>query len=210
MFHESVPRRRAGRWLDREADLTAWSGKPVELVLETKRLEGADEPGHVFTVWGNPVVASRPLAVRPDLILVSIDCMRADHMGVYGYARETTPNIDRFAEGAVVFDGAVASAPWTVPSHYTMLTGLPPSLHGVAAHQNAIWNGTAKLLSPGVAFLPEVLSNAGYETHAVVTSTPVSAKYGFHRGFRHLSRAFARRVGSRGRCRPGALARAGS
>ena len=63
----------------------------------------------------------------PNVLLVSIDTLRADRLGCYGYARDTTPALDRFAqEHAVRFAHAIAEAPWTLPSHVTMLSGLHP------------------------------------------------------------------------------------
>jgi arylsulfatase A-like enzyme len=167
-------------------DLTAFAGARAELFLETRlRTASRDNAESVTaTLWGNPFVEDAGGGPRrPDLILVSVDCLRADHVGAYGYPRPTTPYLDAFAEEAVVFEAAVASSPWTIPSHMSMLTGLPPSFHGLAAHQDSFWGGTAKLLSPAVPFLPEILAREGYETHAVVTAAPLSTDYGFHRGF---------------------------
>ena len=64
-----------------------------------------------------------------NLILISVDTLRADRLGCYGYARDTSPAIDRFAGGAVLFRQTIAESPWTLPSHYTMLTGLHPERH---------------------------------------------------------------------------------
>ena len=66
-----------------------------------------------------------------NVILISIDTLRSDHLGVYGYERNTSPNIDEFAKNAIVFENAYAQAPWTLPSHMSMLTGLYTSRHGV-------------------------------------------------------------------------------
>jgi arylsulfatase A-like enzyme len=74
---------------------------------------------------------------RPNVLLVSIDSLRADHLGSYGYARRTSPTIDRLASEGVLFEKAIAPAPWTVPSHMTLLTALPPEVHGVNSHRKA-------------------------------------------------------------------------
>jgi arylsulfatase A-like enzyme len=185
VFHEVLDSASPRRWLDREVDLTPWAGARIEVSLETSLATGnrKEAEGGTLTLWGNPTVENRDDRRRPDLILISVDCLRADHVGAYGYSRPTTPRLDSFAERSVVFESAVASAPWTIPSHMSMLTGLPPSLHGLADHQDAFWGGTAKLLSPAVPYLPELLARAGYETHAVVTGAPLSTDYGFQRGF---------------------------
>jgi len=67
-----------------------------------------------------------------NLIVISIDTLRADRLGCYGYERETSPEIDAFAERCVLFEHAIAESSWTVPSHTTLLTGLRPESHGVA------------------------------------------------------------------------------
>ena len=109
--------------------------------------------------------------------------MRADHVGAYGYPRPTTPRLDELAAKAVVFESATSTAPWTIPAHYSMFTGLPPSFHGVAGHENTFWAGKARALSTSVPYLPELLARAGYVTDAVVSSSPMSTTFGFHRGF---------------------------
>lgn len=66
-----------------------------------------------------------------NVLFITVDCLRPDHMGLYGYSRNTTPNIDRFFQGAAVFQEAVAQAPWTSPSILSMLTGLYPAVHAM-------------------------------------------------------------------------------
>ncbi len=68
---------------------------------------------------------------RTNVILISVDCLRRDHLSLYGYPRPTTPQIDAFAQNAVDFDNAIATAASTLPTHMSMLTGLTPSFHGV-------------------------------------------------------------------------------
>jgi hypothetical protein len=70
---------------------------------------------------------------RPNLILLVIDTQRADHLSLYGYPRPTSPNVDRFAKQSWTFDNATASAPWTLPSHATMMTG-----HHLAEHRAGV------------------------------------------------------------------------
>ncbi|MBN8549029.1 MAG: sulfatase [Deltaproteobacteria bacterium] len=113
---------------------------------------------------------------RPNLIFISLDTLRADRLGVYGYERPTSPFLDSWASGAAVFEHAVSTAPWTLPSHVTMLTGLYPSSHGVnKAKQRGI--GTV------MEYLPEILHKQGYQTFAFTGGGYVSERYGFGRGF---------------------------
>jgi arylsulfatase A-like enzyme len=110
--------------------------------------------------------------------LISIDCLRADHVGAYGYERNTTPRIDVFADEAVLFETAVSTAPMTPPSHMSMFTGLFPSLHDGSKFAK---------LALSVPYVPKILSQAGYQTDALVTGAYLSQTYGFERGF-HLYR----------------------
>ena len=74
---------------------------------------------------------SLPPSPGPNAILISIDTLRADHLGCYGYARPTSPHLDRFAAAGALFEHAVAESSWTMPSHASLLTGLLPSRHGM-------------------------------------------------------------------------------
>jgi len=66
----------------------------------------------------------------PNIVLIVMDTVRADHLSCYGYGKETTPNLDRLAANGLLFLNAYSAAPWTVPSHASMFTGLYPSQHG--------------------------------------------------------------------------------
>jgi arylsulfatase A-like enzyme len=179
VFSETVRGSRGDRWLDREADLSAWSGTRVSLTFETTigsrdRARGKDQPP-VLAVWGNPVLASSAAEnEKPHLILVSIDCLRADHVGAYGYHRDTTPRIDELAKDGVVFRTAVSTAPWTLTAHMAMLTGLPPSIHGATRQSK---------LDSSVPYLPELLAQSGYRVDGIVSVPHLSQHFGFERGF---------------------------
>jgi len=111
----------------------------------------------------------------PNVLLVSIDTLRADRLGCYGYGRDTTPALDRFArEHAVRFAHAVAEAPWTLPSHVTMLSGLHPLTHGVRLPDQAP--------SEEVALLAERLRGSHY-SFAITDGGWISEHWGFARGF---------------------------
>ena len=113
----------------------------------------------------------------PNVLLVSIDTLRADRLGCYGYERDTSPNLDRFArERAVRFELAVAESSWTLPSHVTMLTGLHPLTHGAVI--------PARAASGDVEFLAETLARAGYYTFGLTDGGWLSRGWGFDRGFR--------------------------
>lgn len=111
-----------------------------------------------------------------NVLLISVDTTRADHLGCYGHPARHTPNIDRLAAEGTRFAQCVASTPVTLPSHATMLTGSYPFVHGVRD------NGTFRLESANVT-LAEIFRTAGYVTHAEVASTVMDAKYGLDQGF---------------------------
>ncbi|MFQ5720585.1 MAG: sulfatase-like hydrolase/transferase, partial [Acidobacteriota bacterium] len=64
---------------------------------------------------------------RPNIVLISVDTLRPDHLGAYGYRRPTSPHIDSLARRGMVFDNAVSTAPWTLPAHISLLTGRYPA-----------------------------------------------------------------------------------
>lgn len=112
----------------------------------------------------------------PNVILISLDTLRADRLGAYHYSRTTSPFLDSWAASSAVFDHAISAAPWTLPSHVSMLTGLYPSSHGVnKAKERGIGTVTE--------YLPETLKKAGYQTFAFTAGGYVSERYGFGRGF---------------------------
>ncbi len=112
---------------------------------------------------------------RPNVLLVSIDSLRADHLHAYGYPRETSPAIDALARDGALFRVVVAPSSWTLPSHMTLLTALPPELHGVTTNE--------RRLEPRALTLAEVLRDAGYATAGFVAAPYVRAMYGFDQGF---------------------------
>jgi arylsulfatase A-like enzyme len=112
---------------------------------------------------------------RANVLLVSIDSLRADHVHAYGYARETTPAIDALARDGVLFRTAVAPSSWTLPSHLTLLTSLPPIAHRVESSRLR--------LSRRAVTLAEVLRGAGYETAGVIGGPFLRSAHGYAQGF---------------------------
>lgn len=103
------------------------------------------------------------------LLLITLDTVRADHLGLYGYERPTSPNLDRFAERATVFEDVTCSMPTTLPSHLTLFTGLPPSRHGVRRNGEI---PPADLQSIFSAF-----KASGYRTAAVVSAGVLARRF---------------------------------
>ncbi|HEX2253057.1 MAG TPA: sulfatase [Thermoanaerobaculia bacterium] len=115
-------------------------------------------------------------------ILVSIDTLRADHLGAYGYGRDTSPFLDRLAARGVLFENAVVPLPGTLPSHMSMFTGLYPPEHGVYPPD--------KVLSAEIETLPEAFRRHGFRTAGFTEGGYMSGHYGFARGFERFSDEF--------------------
>lgn len=147
----------------------------------------AGNGGAVWTLHGQ----KENLRDRPNVILISVDTLRADHLGCYGYGPETSPVIDGLAQRAVLFEEVVAASPWTLPSHVSMVTSLYPASHGCSLV------GGAKL-QRRITTLAEILRNGGYRTRAITTILYLTQIYGFEQGFESLlalgNRAPAERV----------------
>ena len=139
-------------------------------------------PGGVFSYWIQPVLYI-PEKTAPNIVLISIDTLRADHVGAYGYERPLTPRIDALAADGVVFENAYSTSPWTLPAHISMLTGLNCVRHRVYAEQDR--------MDPQTVTLAERLRARGYATWAITGGGFVSPIYGFAKGFDeyHLDQA---------------------
>jgi len=120
--------------------------------------------------------AKRAKPKKPNIIVFTVDTLRADHIGLYGYHRDTMPTIEAFAKSAMVFDNAVVSRGSTLPSYASMLTGLYPFHHG-------IYNN-GPLLHEDLPTLPEILNKAGYHTVGFVSNfVMIAGMSGFQQGF---------------------------
>ena len=125
-------------------------------------------------------VAEGLLADRPNVLLITIDTLRADHLGAYGYGRPTSPRLDELAEESVLFEQASAPIATTLPSHTTMFTGVSPHEHGVLAN---IADGKVYTRRPDLQTLAEFFSANGYRTDAVVAAFPLRPEFGLDAGF---------------------------
>jgi choline-sulfatase len=122
---------------------------------------------------------------RPNLLLVTIDTLRADHLGTYGHAAGETPTADRLAREGVLVEDATAHAPQTGPSHASILTGRLPYEHGIR-------DNFSPPLRPGLPTLASVLRGEGYDTAGFIGSITVSSRTGLDRGFEVFDDPFTR------------------
>jgi hypothetical protein len=152
--------------------------RPLTGALLTLALQGC---GPSIAPPPPPAPAQAGFAAAPTrgYVLISIDALRGDHLGAYGYDRPTSPFFDELAARATLFEHAFAQVPSTLPSHMSMFTGLYPAEHGVFP--------PSSVLAPEIRTLPEILSHAGFRTAGHVEGGYVQGGYGFQRGFAEWS-----------------------
>lgn len=163
-------------WRKENVSLAALAGKERHFRFLAKH-RGSESP-FSFPVWANPTVYARKPRnpERVNVILLSIDTLRADHLTSYGYRHDTAPFVEeRFGQGGTVFDHLVASATITTPSHASMFTSLSPSAHG-AVHG-------VKVLPRQITTLAEIVRRKGIDTAAFTEDGWLGVKNGFGRGF---------------------------
>jgi arylsulfatase A-like enzyme len=130
---------------------------------------------HGFRATGDAGrVRGAPAAPGPNVILITIDTLRADHLSCYGYARPTTPNLDAFAREAALFTRAYSQSSWTKPATASLLTSHYPTMHGA--------NLESSKLADGETLVFETMRDAGYATTVFSGNPWVTPEYGFHQG----------------------------
>jgi arylsulfatase A-like enzyme len=144
----------------------------ARLSFMTTGAEGA------FAYWYNPVLYRRSVK-KSNVILVSIDTLRADHLGTYGYTRETSPALDSLAQDSAVFLNTFATSAWTLPSHASMLTSLFGFNHQIYYNDERI--------GPSLATLADVLRQDRFFCAAFTGGVYVGSRYGFSKGFDSFS-----------------------
>ena len=130
----------------------------------------------VFACRQAPGVPGERAPVRPSVLLITIDTLRADRLGAYGHAAAATPTLDALAARGARFETAVAHVPLTGPSHASILTGLTPIGHGVRDNGGYV-------LPADVKTAAEAFGGAAYRTGAFVSGFPLDRRFGFDRGF---------------------------
>ncbi len=165
---------RVDRWHSASVDLGELAGRSVEVRLETR----SQRPERPSAFWASPrllVAATAP--APPNVVLIVVDTLRADRLSLYGYERATSPRIDDWARRrGVTFRHAVAPAPWTLPSHISLFTGLDAIHHGLNY-------GRGPSALPRGSTLAELLRQAGYSTLAITGGAYLHPRYGLQQGF---------------------------
>jgi len=161
------------RWIDARIDLMRHGGYEVELELRSHW--DASDDGFALPVWSDPVVYAPGRAARPNVVLVSVDTLRARSLGSYGYARDTSPFLDEIAAAGSVFEQAWTASVTTSPAHMSLFTGLYPARHGIRRGLD--------VKRPGVPTLASQLRAAGYFTAAFTENGYLVRRRGFGEGF---------------------------
>jgi len=139
----------------------------------------------LLIVAGASIGCGQEPEVRPtNILLISLDTLREDHLGCYGYERPTSTRLDSLAAEGSLFDNCAATSPRTLPSHASMFTGLYPSRHGLQSYPHP--NGEHRMLPETCTTLAQVLKMRGFKTAAIVNSRWVSREFGLDRGFDHF------------------------
>jgi len=167
------------QWSHHTIDLSRFAGKVVAFSFRADFAEPPTEQQTTSPVWGNPVLYAAKVeqpTTRPNVILISLDTLRADHLKCYGYHRDTSPNIDAFADESILFEQCIAPSSWTTPSHASLFTGWPPYLHEAGGH-------AGYRLESHFTTLAELARTNEYLTAAFTEGGAIAGPLGFYDGF---------------------------
>ena len=152
----------------KKADLSHYAGEEGNIYFTT------DGDSKAQACWFNPVIY-QPTETGTNIILISLDTLRADHLSCYGYPQKTSPHIDLLAKDSVLFSNTFAPSPWTLPSHISLMTSLNTINHQVYYNRQKI--------DSSIMTLADFLRNRGYFTSAFTGGGFVSGIFGLNKGF---------------------------
>lgn len=182
--------REAQGWFDADLDLSSWSGLAVTLEFSASAVNARRAP--LATAWSDPVVHAAQLEPgTPNILIVSIDTLRARSVGAYGYGRDTTPFMDALAERGTLFETAITASVTTAPSHMSLFTGLYPEHHGMRTGTDS---KTPESVTAAARFRA-----AGYHTAAFTENGFILRPNGFGEGFSEYTEYPGRKLHPPGR-----------
>jgi arylsulfatase A-like enzyme len=162
--------------LSEKMDLSSYGRKKVKLSFITEEASsGSSVDLTSIPVWINPVIYRRPEKDKTNIILISIDTLRPDHLGCYGYERNTSPHTDRLAKDGVLFSNTFSTTSWTLPAHISLLASQDSLTHQVY-YPNQKMNSSTTTLA-------DILRMKGYYCAAFTGGAYLSTNYGFSKGF---------------------------
>jgi arylsulfatase A-like enzyme len=183
-----------GRWLRKHEAVAVsfWSRSSgylgAALLLSFAAIQGGQWL-HEYAAEGRLAAASPG---SPNVLVVVVDTLRADHLSAHGYARPTSPAMARIANQGVLFENAIAPCSWSLPSHASLLTGRYPLEHGLVNLQPEPWLGWGNSAMNGYPTLGEALQRRGYRTGAFSANRVYfSRDVGLGRGFIHFEDYFS-------------------
>jgi arylsulfatase A-like enzyme len=130
--------------------------------------------------------AARKIPGKKQIVLISVDALRADHLGFYGYARDTSPNLSGLVKDSVLYKNAYTNGCWTMPGHMSLLTGTLPSRHGINKDWTSIHNKKYPVLNENINSIAEILKSKQINT---IKFAKLPDELGFCRGFDNNTRA---------------------
>lgn len=133
--------------------------------------------------FGSLNLKKNPVCNNCNVIVIGIDSLRADHLGIYGYKRPTSPNIDNLAKDGIIFRKNFSQSINTTPSFMSILTSLYPTDHGILFVNPTIVGGEFVRINANINTLPEILKENNYKTKSMVSSDALMAEVGFDEGF---------------------------
>jgi arylsulfatase A-like enzyme len=151
-------------------DLAAMAGRRVKLRL------AAEGPRGAVALFGAPTLLSAPARSRPNVLLISLDTLRADHLGCYGATDVRSPRIDRLAAEGLRFETVLSPASYTLPTHMTLMSGQDPLVHATV-------KSTQPMDPARTPMLARRMQEAGWRTAAFTGGGLVHPRYGFGLGF---------------------------
>jgi len=166
MYRKAVEEGRAPEWIENNLE-------SIE-IIERKIYNTHDFSENLKLALAFPSKI-KPSPQGPNVVLIVVDTLRADHLGCYGYERNTSPNLDILAAESVLFKNAIAQAPWTTPSVASILTSQSPAVLG--------FEDEPIVIDDRFPTLAELLKRRSYQTKAIVSHTLLSHSLGFERGF---------------------------
>jgi arylsulfatase A-like enzyme len=163
----------ADDWEDANVDLSRYAGRSVKLIFRTD----SERKGTVG-LWANPLLTNPAPKRHPNVLIYTIDTLRADHASVYGYGRDTTPFLKKLGASGIVFNDCQAQATWTKASIASLMTSLYSFTHGIVNDVDTIPNSTTTIA--------EQLRASGYVTASIVSNPFVGRATGLDRGFDYM------------------------
>ena len=176
LFEKIIDNKQPAEWQSHSIPLAAYAGQPTALVFEAEPWPRA-QGGFSAPLIGAPLLTYRTNAsTEPkNIVLISLDTLRGDHVGATRDGQDLTPNLDLFAAQGALFEQAMTTYPSTTASHMSLMTGLYPIAHNT--------DHPGVTLSPEIPTMAEILAERGFATAAVTENAMLAASAGFSRGF---------------------------